>query len=209
MGKVNQLLIVLYALAMCCLVAPNNVLAVPLNGEYTINVTTAQIDSDSYVFTYNVTNVSQSGYYTGLDGFFIQVPETAIISNMTAPAPYFGWGYWIQGINNGWWPLQNGYMELFWWGIDPGSVYPQSTTAIFSFQADNVSIGIIPSITATFWGGYGNYSFYSSSLVGPGSYSSVPEPSTIFLLCSGLIGLAVMRRRLNRFFSHHRPHTSC
>ena len=76
------------------------VFAQPLTGEYTIEVIATQTGVDSWNFTYNVTNINQQAPtypYTGLDGFWVQVPETATVSNVVNPSAYWGWGYWGSG----------------------------------------------------------------------------------------------------------------
>ena len=84
MIKAKQMFIIMSVLVISFLIIPNYALAVPLNGEYTIDVITTQIDADSFVFTYNITNVNQQiAVNNGLDGFYIQLPSTGAISNIT------------------------------------------------------------------------------------------------------------------------------
>jgi hypothetical protein len=90
-----------------------------------------------YLFQYEVTNLDQgSGWPQGFDGFYIQVPLSATILNITNPPPYLSGGYpagyWNhyfgQNPDPNWGAtatLQPGYQWLNWWGLNERSVYPQ------------------------------------------------------------------------------------
>jgi len=194
-----------------------------LTGEYSITASATQIGPSSYSFLYDVTNNNQQvgDTATGLAGFYIQVPESASISNITVPPAYFGGhGFWtfdfrstptatrpgsaLEVLNAPEAPLKSGYKWLLWWGNHPASVYPIGTTAEFSFQADGVSLGTSPAVQVTYWNGYTPpvnseyvafngryYSAYSATLISP----VVPEPSSIVLVCSALGGVAALRKR--------------
>jgi hypothetical protein len=70
-----------------------------LTNEYSIAATATSLNQDSYIFTYDVTNINQgSGSPQGLTGFDIQVPITATISNISLPEGYAE-GYWISIIS--------------------------------------------------------------------------------------------------------------
>ena len=188
-----------------------------LSGEYTISVTTTQIASDSWKFVYDVTNVNQSiGGPTGFDGFCIQVPLTATISNVSVPPPYStGWGdtYWNWGfaatalLPTQADPLLPGNQWLWFWGYTYPSVYPLGTTAEMVFQASGVTTGLTPGEVVTCWQDgpvppqYGAqqvpptnyyYSAFSTSLIGP---VAVPEPSTLLLAAMGLVCLLAFALR--------------
>lgn len=203
------------ALGMICIIS-NRVLAIPLSGEYLINVSTTQLDFDSYIFQYEVTNINQQvgSSFTGLDGFMVQIPNSAIITNITNPVSYRGSpGYWFNPdwsdttfYNATEAPLLAGNNWLRWWGADPVSVYPIGSTAAFSFQADGVAIGISSAVQVTYWGNQtpladyftiptGNYTAFSTSLISPVAVAPVPEPSTMFLLGSVLIGIVILEKR--------------
>jgi len=202
---------------------PINSTSVPLAGQYSITATATQISPSSYIFRYDVTNNNQQvgETATGLDGFYIQVPVSSSISNVTLPAPYFGgngfWDYSFSSLptatrigregevfNALEAPLKNGYKWLFWWGGHPASVYPIGTTAQFSFQADGVSVGTSQAVQVTYWNTHTppinseyatfngrHYSAYSASLISP----VVPEPSSIVLVSTALGGVAALRKR--------------
>jgi hypothetical protein len=139
--------------------------AMSLNGEYIINATTTDLGANSWQFIYHITNVNQ-GFVpqSGLDGFIIQVPLTATISNIIVPSGYtggiWGWNTYTSPPNSDVFyaleeslsPLLPGYQRLRFWGRGIESVYPQLTTTEFSFQASNVMVGAIPGETVTFWG---------------------------------------------------------
>ena len=191
-----------------------------LSGEYTINVTTTQIAVDSWQFVYDITNVNQSiGGTTGFDGFYIQVPLTATISNVSVPAPYsVGWGdtRWNWGLATVLTnmpvapeaPLLSGNQWLWFWGNTYPSVYPLGTTAEIVFQASGVTSGLTPGVVVTYWQDgpappqYGAeqvpptnyyYSAFSTSLIGP---VAIPEPSAFVLLTIGAVALLLFRRRV-------------
>ncbi len=206
------------------IVASSTVQAISLSGQYIIDASATSLGPNSYLFEYNITNIDQeisgASYYTGLDGFSIQVPQSALISNITVPYSYNGSiGYW-DGLVGGTEPtifnspeasLLPGNMWLSWGGYHTESVYPIGTTAYFSFQADNVNLGTASGVPVTFWNiavpntpyvtasNGANYTAYSIDIIAP---TAVPVPATIWLLVSGLIGLFGIRKRANRVRLH-------
>jgi hypothetical protein len=136
-------------------------------GHYSIKTTITQKGVGHYLFQYEVTNLDQgSGWPQGFDGFFIQVPLSATILNITNPPPYLSGGYpagyWnnylgyhLEGDPPPEWPfgatLQSGYQWLWWWGLNEPSVYPVGTTAIFSVELDNVLVGYNDGVVVTYW----------------------------------------------------------
>lgn len=214
--KIKRLIIL--TIVGMVLITSGRAFAIPLGSEYSISVTTTQLDTNSYIFQYDVTNNNQQvgATWTGLDGFHIQVPESATISNITNPDSYrqrYG-GYWGNGTSSALTvgnaieaPLVTENQWLWWWGYDPASVYPAGTTATFSFQADGVSLGTSSSVQTTFWyfetpsvsywtsSSGGHYTFFSTTLISPVAAAPVPEPSTILLLGAGMAGFLAIRRR--------------
>jgi hypothetical protein len=194
---------VMLALLLLLLTCPGGVLADSWSGHYEVDVTVSTLGVNSYNFAYAVTNLDQgTGAPVGLDGFYVQVPLTATITNYTDPTGYTGgsWPHYLPGGNPGSGSsatLQPGYQWLEWWGLDPASVYPIGTTATFSFDAGNVVLGQHQGAAVTYWNGpYGYnqtyYTGYEDLIQGP---AAIPLPGTLALLGPGLVGLAVFGRR--------------
>lgn len=215
----KKLFLIVLAISFIC--SAGYVCATPLNGEYSITSTFIQNSSDSYTFNYAVTNINQGGQpQQGLEQFYIMVPLSATISAIVTPPSYedTGYSYWVNGItstpNVGFAPevtLPSGYQWLYWVGVNPPSVYPPNSTAYFGFTADNVSLTQNYGVLTTYWrdntnshpidaiySGGGYYSGFSAQFPGPGTDTAVPEPSTIFLLGTGLFGLGFLRKRFRK-----------
>jgi len=193
----------------------NYSLAVPLSGQYTIVASATAIDADSWIFEYFITNLDQgnagASYLQGLGGFYLMIPEDAIISNVSNPPAYVPmWGvYWDNYIDLSS-PLNGNFRDpsypiywndetelkpdsywLGWWGNGMPSVYPIGSTASFSFRADGVVPGLNTGVVVTFWGP-GQYLGYSTEILSP-LWASVPEPTTGLLLGMGLAGVMLYR----------------
>ena len=186
------------------------ILAVPLAGQYSVTTTVTPIDSDSYVFTYSVFNVNQQIGLTrtGFDGFYIQIPKSGSISNISVPPPFYGFpGHWeYLGVESPYWlnvPEAPDIPRTEWirfWGYEWASVYPINSTATISFQADGVTVGTTNAITVSFWAlqnppepyvvppSGGRYTGFSTALLGP--IAVVPESSTALLLGIGIAAFA-------------------
>jgi hypothetical protein len=190
-----------------------SVCAAELNGEYVITVMTTPTlgVANSYTFEYHIKNINQSslGYpMTGLDGFFIQLPNSATISEVTCPDPYDGtWGgYWVGGFD-GWdgnpegsppfgtgSPVPSDKIWLGWWGVGWDSVYPINEEAVFSFRADGVALGLTTAVVDTFWSYDGSwpgaycysphgtyYAEFATTLIGPVTIIDDSTPPTVDL----------------------------
>jgi len=172
--------------------------AASLTTEYSISAQVTQLGPQKFEFQYTIHNNDQEAPpeygYTGLDGFLVYLPASAVISDVTVPVSFHGDpGYWVYV------PGPDSYL---WWGLDPSSVYPAGSDAVFSFVADDVSVGQTAAQLTTFWAGYNLppntwYTQYDATITGP---VAVPLPSALSAgLSLGGIGLlSIWRRRHSR-----------
>jgi hypothetical protein len=193
-----------------------------LTGQYTLqSAATAVVgQSHQYTFNYAVTNVGQgyAGSQTGLDGFTVFIPTSAVILSATEPTPYVGSpGYWSKGTSTGLDLLGNGsqnmvapagYQAYTFWGQYTESVYQQGSTAHFSLTLGNVSVGTNTVGISSYYGfaspppgqqytsnQWGNYTTFTTQAVS--AVAAVPEPETYAMMLAGLgiMGAVVRRRR--------------
>jgi len=135
-------------------------------------------------YDYTLFNTSPIGH-AGIDLYdlFLYFDPSASLNVLSMPS---GWD-WTDGA---------GFIDVF--SMNPGAppigtdIAPNSSLGGFSFEFD-YQAGMLP-FDATFVNPYDlDNPFVVSGTTAP--KSSIPEPSTILLLGSGLVGLAGLRRK--------------
>ena len=139
----------------------------PLGGQYSVVTETEYLGQDSWEFTYIITNLTEIGDYTGLpytgidhtglDGFFLDVPDDAVIHDVVVPPPYKT----EPGV--GWTFYPGGWIGI--WGDGAQSIYPLGEPLVFKFRADNVTVGTTDATLTTY--------FYDQAMRYPGEYNLV------------------------------------
>ena len=207
---------ILTALATGCfmLVTVATSFAARFGGEYSINVTANQLDSDAWIFSQPEANYrQQTEFLTGLDGFYVQVPKSAAISNLDKPIPYSGWGYWDDILlaagtllDEQVAFLKRGQAWFRWGGTQLGN------TAIFDVLADGVVLGenigaalasctfSSPPPVGKLYSENINDQYYGCSLY-QGSPEARPYSDSINMLLfgAGLIGLVSSKPRSEQY----------
>jgi hypothetical protein len=175
----------------------------PLTDQYTLTDQTTQLGTNEWLFSYNIYNDNQEGsnwpLATGLGGFEVLLPTTAVISDITTPPSYSPGGNWTA--NGG---AIDGY--LLFWGGGSQSTYPIGAQMTCSFVASDVTVGPTFAQITTYWsestippgntyfqsGNGAYYSEYNTTVDGP---QPVPEPASASMLLIAGMGMLMHRRR--------------
>jgi len=164
-----------------------------LAGEYDVDVAVEEVGANTFVFAYTVTNLTEAGYYddiggmpawcggidpTGLDGFFVLIPESATVLEAIPPDSYRPGGWW--SYLGRWDSIYPGFDWVGFWGNMEQSVYPIGVPLTFSLRIDNVRVGMTTLGLETYfydhavrgWLTETHYTMYFTQGIGPVSVVS-------------------------------------
>jgi len=199
----NKTLILLAIVPLAGFSLQANAAIIPLTNQYNVAFSPIKQASGSYKLSFQVTNLTQSmGASTGLDGFLVGVPHTAVVSGVVVPPPHTvapGASWTMTRETNVADPTED---WIVFWGNGTPSVYPINTTASFSLITSSIIPANEPYEAITYWGAMVPSESYSASAgvnystltaTAPAPVGAVPEPASLGLL--GLSGLALLASR--------------
>ena len=150
--------------------------------------------------------VSAGTYNTFLGPAYYTTSES-IISGLAAPlpvptsldfnAPYIDAGNHPLGVTGGVATYKNGTDELklsFSGGPFSFSSFTSSISGTWSFLSSTGAYSVITGGTGTWSASYSRVSTFSQTTF-VGDFEAVPEPASIAVVATGLVGLATRRRR--------------
>lgn len=185
------------SLAVCALsFSVARAMPLTLVNEYEVMSSAVNVGPATWQFTYEITNIDQGvpGYPYGLDGFAIQVPDSATLMGVDCPRSICAGIHrlldhcpWSRRVPSFAWRGRSRLPLDTLVGGEPPSVYPPGSTTTLSVTLSNVSVSTNAGGLVTFWGGYvppieyytlptgANYTPYVTELVSP--IAAVPAPA--------------------------------